>query len=173
MLSLPLVATGRLSVPLIRHTRQQKQLWRLTRAASSNEVTAQVHRGVGLEQDDFSSNRHPVLSFCWSMISAQTRSAFVARENRCPLFRIMLMVRQNDSPAPPTLMMQLRRRSEAAVMPLRLGRFDQVLRQYFMDLLALGALEYPHVRTVRTRSDPGQRHAGMTLRTAWPFNRER
>src|SRR3982074_2735758 len=28
--------------------------------------------------------------FCLSMISAQTRSAFVARENRCPLFRIML-----------------------------------------------------------------------------------
>jgi len=25
-----------------------------------------------------------------SMISAQTRSAFVARENRCTLFRIML-----------------------------------------------------------------------------------
>jgi hypothetical protein len=28
--------------------------------------------------------------FCLSMISAQTRSAFVARENRYPLFRIML-----------------------------------------------------------------------------------
>ena len=27
---------------------------------------------------------------CWSMISAQTRSADVARENRLPLFRIML-----------------------------------------------------------------------------------
>ena len=43
-----------------------------------------------LERDDFSSNRHPALSFCLSMISAQTRSAFVARENRHPLFRIML-----------------------------------------------------------------------------------
>ena len=31
-----------------------------------------------------------VLAFCLSMISAQTRSAFVARENRYPLFRIML-----------------------------------------------------------------------------------
>src|SRR5450631_1059969 len=37
-----------------------------------------------LERDDFSSNRHPALSFCLSMISAQTRSAFVARENRYP-----------------------------------------------------------------------------------------
>src|SRR5207302_6448681 len=43
-----------------------------------------------LERDDFSSNRHPALAFCLSMISAQTRSALVARENRCPLFRIML-----------------------------------------------------------------------------------
>ena len=43
-----------------------------------------------LERDDFSSNCHPALSFCLSIISAQTRSAFVARENRCPLFRIML-----------------------------------------------------------------------------------
>ncbi len=43
-----------------------------------------------LERDDFSSKRHRALSFCLSMISAQTRSAFVARENRYPLFRIML-----------------------------------------------------------------------------------
>jgi hypothetical protein len=35
-----------------------------------------------LERDDVSSNRHLALSFCLSMISAQTRSAFVARENR-------------------------------------------------------------------------------------------
>jgi hypothetical protein len=42
-----------------------------------------------LERDDFYSNRHLALSFCLSMISAQTRSAFVARENRCLLFRIM------------------------------------------------------------------------------------
>jgi hypothetical protein len=31
-----------------------------------------------LEQDDFSSNRHPALSFYLSMISAQTRSALVS-----------------------------------------------------------------------------------------------
>jgi hypothetical protein len=34
-----------------------------------------------LEPDDFSSNRHPALSFCLSMIFS---------ENRDPLFRIML-----------------------------------------------------------------------------------
>jgi hypothetical protein len=34
-----------------------------------------------LEQDDFSSNRDPALSFCLSMIFS---------ENRFPLFRIML-----------------------------------------------------------------------------------
>ena len=32
----------------------------------------------------------PLCLFDLSMISAQTRSAFVARENRYPLFRIML-----------------------------------------------------------------------------------
>jgi len=32
----------------------------------------------------------PLSLFDWSMISAQTRSAFVARENRYPLFRIMI-----------------------------------------------------------------------------------
>jgi hypothetical protein len=32
----------------------------------------------------------PATLFDLSMISAQTRSAFVARENRYPLFRIML-----------------------------------------------------------------------------------
>jgi len=36
-------------------------------------------------------NRHHALALCLSMISAQTRSAFVARENRFPLFRIMLL----------------------------------------------------------------------------------
>ena len=38
-------------------------------------------RGLRLERDDFSSNRHPALSFCLSMIFS---------ENRYPLFRIML-----------------------------------------------------------------------------------
>ena len=35
----------------------------------------------GLERDDFSSNRHPALDYCWSMIFS---------ENRYPLFGIML-----------------------------------------------------------------------------------
>jgi hypothetical protein len=35
----------------------------------------------GLERNDFSSNRHPALAFCWSMIFS---------ENRYPLFGIML-----------------------------------------------------------------------------------
>jgi len=34
-----------------------------------------------LERDDFSSNRHPALGYCWSMIFS---------ENRYPLFGIML-----------------------------------------------------------------------------------
>jgi hypothetical protein len=37
--------------------------------------------GVTPERDDFSSNRHPALSFCLSMILS---------ENRCTLSRIML-----------------------------------------------------------------------------------
>jgi hypothetical protein len=37
--------------------------------------------GKPLERDDFSSNRHPALCFCLSMIFS---------ENRFPLFRIML-----------------------------------------------------------------------------------
>ena len=36
--------------------------------------------GATLERDDFSSNRHPALAFCWSMIFS---------ENRYPLFGIM------------------------------------------------------------------------------------
>jgi hypothetical protein len=42
---------------------------------------ASIRIGCVLEQDDFSSNRHPALSFCLSMIFS---------ENRFPLFRIML-----------------------------------------------------------------------------------
>ena len=37
-----------------------------------------------LEHDVIGRNRHHALAFCLSMISAQTRSAFVARENRFP-----------------------------------------------------------------------------------------
>ena len=36
---------------------------------------------IGLERDDVSSNRHPALACCWSMIFS---------ENRFPLFGIML-----------------------------------------------------------------------------------
>src|ERR1700761_4665192 len=39
----------------------------------------------------FDGNRIMISSLCLSMISAQTPSAFVARENRFPLFRIMLL----------------------------------------------------------------------------------
>ena len=56
-------------------------------------------------------------SFCLSMISAQTRSADVARENRYPLFRIMLWHRNSrrlsscpsDISAPATRIAQIRR----------------------------------------------------------------
>jgi hypothetical protein len=40
-----------------------------------------------LERGDFSSNRHPALSFCLGMIFS---------ENRYPLFRIMLLVAGPD-----------------------------------------------------------------------------
>src|SRR5882724_10058374 len=44
---------------------------------------------VGLERNDFSSNRHPALSFCLSMIFS---------ENRYPLFRIMPQAALRSSP---------------------------------------------------------------------------
>jgi hypothetical protein len=43
-----------------------------------------------LSKRDSLRRRYRALVYGLSMISAQTRSAFVARENRCPLFRIML-----------------------------------------------------------------------------------
>jgi hypothetical protein len=43
-----------------------------------------------LARDDASSNHHPAPSILLSMIAGQTRTAFVPRENRYPLFRIML-----------------------------------------------------------------------------------
>jgi len=42
------------------------------------------------ERDSSMSNHHCAPVYCLSIISMQTRSAFVARENRCLLFRIML-----------------------------------------------------------------------------------
>jgi hypothetical protein len=58
-------------------------------AAGEFEAARQFRRGVrrrladntGLERHDFSSNRHPALSFCSRMIFS---------ENRYPLFRVML-----------------------------------------------------------------------------------
>jgi len=51
-----------------------------------------------LKRDRFGSNRNRALICCLSMISAQTRSAFVARENRLPLFRIMLWQKPSRFP---------------------------------------------------------------------------
>src|SRR5258705_1225240 len=44
---------------------KDSHFWRALTALRSS-------RGVGLERDDFSSNRHPALSFCLTMICAQT-----------------------------------------------------------------------------------------------------
>jgi hypothetical protein len=54
---------------------------------SEGQSAASVHQ---LKLDEIGLNRHRALALCLSMISAQTRSAFVARENRFTLFRIML-----------------------------------------------------------------------------------
>jgi len=43
-----------------------------------------------LKRDEIGMKHHRASTFCFSMISAQTRSAFVARENRVTLVRIML-----------------------------------------------------------------------------------
>jgi hypothetical protein len=48
-----------------------------------------------LKRDEIRLNRHRASALCLSMISAQTRSAFVARENRYTLFRIMLQLRRS------------------------------------------------------------------------------
>ncbi|VIO76416.1 hypothetical protein CI1B_64210 [Bradyrhizobium ivorense] len=52
--------------------------------------TARPRIGRGLKRDEIRLNHHRALALCSSMISAQTRSAFVARENRFTFFRIML-----------------------------------------------------------------------------------
>src|SRR5467141_3337104 len=54
----------------------------LTAAGAASETT-RPYRIIpdGLERDDFSSNRHPALAYCWSMIFS---------ENRFPLLGIML-----------------------------------------------------------------------------------
>src|ERR1700704_1806034 len=66
--------------------RERLEAW----AASDQPIS---HSSV-LERDDFSSKRHPALSFCLSMIFS---------ENRYPLFRIMLQrddFSSNRHPAP-------------------------------------------------------------------------
>jgi hypothetical protein len=65
--------------------REPPVLEKISRAKPLN-----MRREARLERDDFRMNRYRTLIYCLSMISAQTRSAFVARENRYPLFRIML-----------------------------------------------------------------------------------
>jgi hypothetical protein len=46
----------------------------------AHRETASHFYATTLERDDFGSNRHPALSFCWRMIFS---------ENRFPLFGIM------------------------------------------------------------------------------------
>ncbi len=61
------------------------------RAAGNHAGSAYLSR---LDHDSIRLNRIMISSLCLSMISAQTRSAFVARENRYPLFRIIAPKRQ-------------------------------------------------------------------------------
>src|SRR5215211_6369877 len=56
-------------------------------SANSSRMVAWLAR-LCLERDDFSSNRHPALSLCLSMIFS---------ENRYPLFRIMLHASHHHS----------------------------------------------------------------------------
>jgi len=84
---------GETGSPLRRFS-PRRNLCPATLTASSSRLASSSTRYAPLEQvirlslkrrldrDDFSSNRHPAQSFCLSMISAQTRSAFVAKENR-------------------------------------------------------------------------------------------
>src|SRR5215475_8360801 len=68
--------------------------WKATRRIFPRSATRRRWRAArrfNLEHDVIRWNRHHALALCLSMISAQTRSAFVARENRFPLFRIMLL----------------------------------------------------------------------------------
>src|SRR6516164_1090106 len=71
-----------LSLPMLKS--ESSQLY------DSCRQTLRHSDSVRLEHDVIRWNRHHALALCLNMISAQTRSAFVARENRFPLFRIML-----------------------------------------------------------------------------------
>jgi len=46
---------------------------------------AQISLHGPLKRDELMTNCHRALACCLSMIAAQTRSVFVARENRCTL----------------------------------------------------------------------------------------
>src|SRR5712664_3015588 len=60
---------------------KDSHFWRALTALRSS-------RGVGLERDDFSSNRHPALSFCLSMIFSENRSPPIGSWPEGMLFRI-------------------------------------------------------------------------------------
>src|SRR6266702_8989330 len=56
---------------------------------------ALLHPAISLERDDFSSSRHPALSFCLSMISAQTLR--VCREGKpVPTFPDQALIEFRD-----------------------------------------------------------------------------
>jgi hypothetical protein len=59
------------------------------RAAMSVLIDGSAGFDCCLKRDEMRTKRHRALGCCLSMISAQTRSALVARENRFALFRIV------------------------------------------------------------------------------------
>ena len=76
----PCVTASPLSLeelPLSRVSKDEAASWFETR----KDALLTMRIEIMLERDDFSSNRHPALSFCLRMIFS---------ENRYPLFRIML-----------------------------------------------------------------------------------
>ena len=50
-------------------------------ASPGSGTAGELNLELTLKRDDFSSNRHPALGLCWSVIFS---------ENRCTLFGIML-----------------------------------------------------------------------------------
>jgi hypothetical protein len=67
---------------------EEMGFFRFFGVVSVNSATGS--RRPALKRDAIGLNRHRALTLCLSMISAQTRPAFVARENRFALCRIML-----------------------------------------------------------------------------------
>src|SRR5467141_4840739 len=72
------------------HDRRVERTIKPDAVAERGPAIALRERNSALERDDSSSNRHPALSFCLSMIFS---------ENRCPLFRIMLYYLKLSQPA--------------------------------------------------------------------------